>query len=1319
MKRLAVWLLAFALVLQPTSFLSIARAQEENSSETTSVQDSTQTSTQESQSSSNTSSNLDIQTPQMPSFDDLYQSWLQNRSNDDEEEDEDNEEEGEENNEAPMIPPASVEEAQAQWSPDPDPDEANEDPNPATPPSTNQGSTDGQTPSSSSNIDGTPIPPATTNTQITTENTQWWDGLTPSFRGSSRSTGTSGGTAQSIFDFWTTYWTPTEEKSISTPSAGQGENTGGVVSPASTSTASTTPAEEGTPSSVTPLTSGNETLEESSGTPPTTCEADCNLAEAENSDNTGEGNLVNSDTVQTDTSIETTNESYMENRETIASDSGNNLLEFGGRGEGGITSGGASTSAEGEFQLNTTEIRETGNVPASSCADCWAVWNLGSSASNDGTGEDSQSQATADVDRDFTVVNTNIAYLGNNYLISGNSGRNRVSAGFSFKDGWVETGNVKVRSNIINKVNTNLIDLNGVKAIWRPFVLDVNGEYSGDIDLFELLFSKFGGTRGVSATAHNGNTGKDSLNLAAASFSEDVSITNENTGLIDNDFLQEGVSGQNEILAGAKVKRTTVQTGKVDSVFNLFNFLNTNIIAGEASVIALNIFGNFKGNVLLPDFSQMFPAVGPRIGTGADASASIEGATGDSLNEAIAIATSDTEITVQNFAGVSNEIRNRANSGLNENRFGEDVDNISVRSGKAKSQTNVDTTANLTCIGCGLFTASFNVLGNWLGELIGAPQSARKEGNGKSFVVTVDDAMVSGLGGVGATADASINGTDDDSLNGAVAVAERKLTIKSDNAGIITNKVDALGDTGSNTIASIDGKDIAVNTGDAYSAVNVSSLINTDIIGGKLVKIAVNLFGSWDGDFVIGDPTDLAVALSAAPDPSPAIAGGKIIYTATVTNPADGKETDATVTATYDAAKTALEDAGGGAADSGTVTFTFPALAPGATASAHFTVIISSTLGAGTHTLSSAADVVSSRGDGNNANNHATANVSVTIGSSGNNDNGQNPPDNNGDGNDNEDDDGTVGGATLPGDSGSGGGSGSSGGSVGGGAGSGNGNTATNEYFTITKSNTTPTAGVAPDSTVPFKIELTNNRAVPINDVKVYDKLKNASGIVVFENSWDLEQMAPNEKVVIDYTIIFSYEAPDGVYTNTAYASGFNEQNATIKSPNTSSTARISSSAHILHGSVEGAQGTGGGAGGGTVGSTTDDNDDDNEALATRDSWTPVDAGAVAGDAERADFAEIDYVEPRVKGYETVQRAADSLISRITVPSAEAAGFNPALLVGLDGALQGGPAAGTASLMTRTLLFGLLSFFCLLVAILFARRRKDNEKVHSTPYWML
>src|SRR3989337_80298 len=97
-KPWAVWLLAFALVLQPTSFLSIARAQEENSSETTSVQDSTQTSTQESQSSSNTSSNLDIQTPQMPSFDDLYQSWLQN-SNDDEEEDEDNEEAGEENNE--------------------------------------------------------------------------------------------------------------------------------------------------------------------------------------------------------------------------------------------------------------------------------------------------------------------------------------------------------------------------------------------------------------------------------------------------------------------------------------------------------------------------------------------------------------------------------------------------------------------------------------------------------------------------------------------------------------------------------------------------------------------------------------------------------------------------------------------------------------------------------------------------------------------------------------------------------------------------------------------------------------------------------------------------------------------------------------------------------------------------------------------------------------------------------------------------------------------------------------------------------------------
>ncbi|MEW6610461.1 MAG: hypothetical protein AB1352_02440 [Patescibacteria group bacterium] len=1280
--RWAVWTLTVLLALQ--SFSGMVIAQEEqatpdqtteqttivtetsNTSEETSTSESSQTTTSQS------SGNFEMPTiPEIPEIANLMQNWNPNGVADEDD-------------------PPEVEE------PDDDANETPPDPSPSQGEDSGGGIVIPQP-----TIPQTPSIPSISNPL---SDSAWWQGLIPNTSSGSGSSQT----AQDILDLWKRSWVPTEEKEITTPGAGSGETTGGITSPAATSTPTST--EVALPNDVVHEIKALNATSTSTTTPG---------AEANNSDNTGEGNFTNSDTVQTDTSIETTNISDVTNREVIGSDSGNNTLEFGQRGEGGITTGQSSATAKGDFELNTTEVRETGEMTPdqTGCADCWAVWNMGSVALNENTSEDSANQATADVDRDYTVVNTNIAYLGNDYLISGNSGHNRVRAGFSFKDGWVETGNVKVRSNIINKVNTNIIDFNGVKAIWRPFVLDINGEYDEDIDLFELIASRFGGTRGIFANANNTNTGEDSLNLSAASIEENTTVEVNNQGLIENDYAIVGSSGANSIFAGTKVKRTRVDTGNVDVSTNLFNLVNTNIIGSEATVAVINIFGNFKKNILLPSFDQIFPSVGPRIATDADASASIEGATGDSINNAVAIATNDTEITVQNWGGVNNELKNVGNTGNNENVFGDDVDNINVKTGKAKTQTNVLTLANRTCIGCGWFSGFFNILGDWSGRVSGLPDAAKREGNGKSFVVSVEDTDVPGLGGVGVAADASVNGAGDDSFNGSAAVAQRSVKIKTTNEGAVINKLDQLADSGSNTIAAIDGKDINVNTGDVSSAMNVGTILNTDVIGGKLVTLAINLFGSWDGDFVIGEPTDVSVALTATPTPNPAAIGGSIQYQISVDNAGDGKMTDARVEVTYDHAKTTLVDAGAGSTGEGSVSFTFPQLAPGTSAHATFRVSINETLGSGTHILTANAVVSSSTADRNAANDQSSASVTLLVSQPG----GVDPGNNN--------DEGTVGGTILPGNTNT---NQNTNPPAGGNAGTNVGSAASGSdtILGMTKTSTASASGVAPGSTVPYKITLQNNRSVPVHDVKVYDKLKNEDGMVVIENSWDLGIVAPNEKVVIDYTVIFSPDAPTGAYTNTAYASGFDQSNTVIRSSNVTYTIRLALNAPLLEGTIENA-GSGGVNNAGSMPSNA--NAPSSEVPSPELTGNPSREGYemdgnAEGDPYSNIFVDADDGEPITAEQSVKEVAKGAVVRTIGVKSASAAGLNAGILASsIDDAqspltpeLSAALPLPSNQLIMRTIIFGLLSLLFFFLAFSMTRhRRKTEASVAHTPYWFL
>ncbi len=68
------------------------------------------------------------------------------------------------------------------------------------------------------------------------------------------------------------------------------------------------------------------------------------------------------------------------------------------------------------------------------------------------------------------------------------------------------------------------------------------------------------------------------------------------------------------------------------------------------------------------------------------------------------------------------------------------------------------------------------------------------------------------------------------------------------NTADITNTVNATSNSGINTINGVDGQ---ITTGDAYTAVNVVNLANSNLINSSLQFIIINIFGEVDGNIIL------------------------------------------------------------------------------------------------------------------------------------------------------------------------------------------------------------------------------------------------------------------------------------------------------------------------------------------------------------------------------------------------------------------------------------------------------------------------------------
>jgi len=284
----------------------------------------------------------------------------------------------------------------------------------------------------------------------------------------------------------------------------------------------------------------------------------------------------------------------------------------------------------------------------------------------------------------YNFSQTNDAVVVNDAFVEAVTGRNEAEGDFAS----IVTGDAYAGANVINVVNTNIIDSN-----YRMLTLNAMGDLDGDLVLptQELFDAFFGRPNGMSQTEH----------------AEDVrvNVTQTNDAVVKNDVDSSAETGtNNEVVA----YDSSVVTGNAESESNILNRANQNIYGGDSMYLHIRIHGAWSGDVYgLPDgLTWDWTPDGVIIyNEGAEISPSeILPYDVDSYTANIA----DTNTT-----NVENNITVEAVTG--ENTAAALVGNI--QTGDAVASANVMNIANTNIVGTNFSFAVINIFGDFAGDV--------------------------------------------------------------------------------------------------------------------------------------------------------------------------------------------------------------------------------------------------------------------------------------------------------------------------------------------------------------------------------------------------------------------------------------------------------------------------------------------------------------------------------------------------------------------------------------------------------------------------
>ncbi len=270
---------------------------------------------------------------------------------------------------------------------------------------------------------------------------------------------------------------------------------------------------------------------------------------------------------------------------------------------------------------------------------------------------------------DLTASTTNEAIVDNDAEAAAETGGNTASGGGG---AYVGTGDAVAFANVINVVNTNIINSTGLIAFF-------NYIFGAGFDLRAL---------GLDYFLNPTDTG---CSLGACSDS-DVTLNVDNTATLTNDVVVRADTGTNTAEGGDGA--AIIETGNAYAAANLINVINTSLVGSRYLLITGNNFGSLQGDITLPGvefFNSLFAQGGGSLG---------------SLNA-----------NVVNGATVNDSTSAVAATGSNS----ASGDGSLVLTGDAVAGGTSYNQVNTTEVGGTSFFILVNVIGDWTGSVHGLP----------------------------------------------------------------------------------------------------------------------------------------------------------------------------------------------------------------------------------------------------------------------------------------------------------------------------------------------------------------------------------------------------------------------------------------------------------------------------------------------------------------------------------------------------------------------------------------------------------------------
>ncbi len=398
----------------------------------------------------------------------------------------------------------------------------------------------------------------------------------------------------------------------------------------------------------------------------------------------------------------------------------------------------------------------------------------------------------------------------------------------------IGTGDAFASTNAVSVVNLNLAESNGLLYLLNNFLGSL-----GHVDL-----------RPLASSPETANSDNPCIPPDCDALNTSLETEIKNNATISNVLLTRSETGNNSAEGGTG---SLILTGNAYAGTNLMNIANTNIIDSNYLLFAFNNFGNWNGDLILPN-AEFFTSFFSRTGS-----------------------TSEMTLENNNESSIENNVEVLADTGGNSAE-GEGV----VETGEALSNANVLNTVNTNLTNTSVFYVAFRIFGSWNGSVFNAPE-------GVSWIETPSGVELFSDG------TSPVNGT----------VISGETDIKTENTASIANNVKVFALTGANKAVS-EGGTASVSTGNAYAGANVLNVANTNVISSNWVLALINIFGDWSGNVSFGQP-DLWIGTQVE-GPEILRIGSEAVFHTTVANRGDAKASNVLFKGSLNSSLVGLED---------------------------------------------------------------------------------------------------------------------------------------------------------------------------------------------------------------------------------------------------------------------------------------------------------------------------------------------------------------------------------------------------------------------------